>query len=378
MDRTPPEDGPPEPSRPNRGALGNDPFEESESPDQLLDRFEVLKARRPARTPDRPSVIPRVRRAVKALVPDAKGSSRSRSKPAAGRHRPPRTTPRLREIEPPDPANLLERLLSDDDRRRLSALEHLVEEEMPYDSLGFSPSVARTAFPFFYALYRFYFRVRSEGHDQIPVEGPAILAGNHAGLLPLDGAMTVVDVLLHSDPPRLPRAIVEHWAGTLPWINIFFARIGQVVGTRENFSDLLDSRQLVLVYPEGIDGIRKLASQRYRLQKFRMGFVEEALRARAPIIPVATIGSDDQAPILYDLRFIARRIGLPVFPITPTFPWLGPLGLLPYPVRYRIVYGEPLDFHERYSAEEAKDPRLVRYLANQVRRAIQQLVDRGR
>jgi len=124
--------------------------------------------------------------------------------------------------------------------------------------------------------------------------------------------------------------------------------------------------------------VRKPITQRYRLQRFRVGFIEHSLRARAPIVPMAIIGSDDQAPILYDFKPIAKRMGLPALPITPTFPWLGPLGLLPYPVGYRIVYGEPLPFHERFGPEGAEDARLVRYLANQVRRSVQQLVDRNR
>jgi 1-acyl-sn-glycerol-3-phosphate acyltransferase len=190
--------------------------------------------------------------------------------------------------------------------------------------------------------------------------------------------MGVVDILLNSDPPRLARAVVDRWAGSLPWVNIFFARVGQVVGTRENFANLLGDGQLVFVFPEGMEGIRKTITQRYRLQAFRVGFIEHALRARAPIVPMAIIGSDDQAPILYNLKPLARRLGLPVAPITPTFPWLGPLGLLPYPVSYKIVYGEPLNFHERFGPEGADDARLVRYLANQVRRTVQQLIDRSR
>jgi 1-acyl-sn-glycerol-3-phosphate acyltransferase len=154
--------------------------------------------------------------------------------------------------------------------------------------------------------------------------------------------------------------------------------VGQIIGTRENFSDLLDDGQMVLVFPEGMEGVRKTIAQRYRLQPFRVGFVEHALRARSPIVPMAVIGSDDQTPILYDLKSLARRLGLPVLPITPTFPFLGPLGLLPYPVSYKIVYGEPLDFHERFGPEGADDARLVRYLTNQVRRAVQLLLDRNR
>jgi len=281
-------------------------------------------------------------------------------------------------VEFAEQSGLLDRFVPESERRRLVALGHLVDGEAPYDRFGFSPSALRAAFPLFLALYRFYFRVRSEGHENIPAEGPAILAANHGGLLPFDGAMGILDVLLHTDPPRLARAIVDRWAGRLPWVNVFYARVGQVVGTRENFSDLLEDGQLVFVFPEGVEGIRKLVTQRYRLQGFHVGFVEQALRVGAPIIPMAILGSDDQAPILFDLKPLARSLGLPVLPITPTFPWFGPLGLLPYPVRYRIVYGEPLRFHERFGPEGAEDARLVRYLANQVRRSVQLLVDRHR
>ena len=347
-------------------ALGRDPFAESLSLDPFLERLEgrggALAARAPALRPA-PAPAPR-------LEPQPS--------PAALRRRRRSSTPGLAEIEVPDDTSWPERLLGEEERRRLAALTHLVEGETPYDRFGFSPRTFRLGFPFFYAIYRLYFRVRSEGHENLPQEGAAILTGNHGGLLPFDAAMAVVDVLLHSDPPRLLRAIVDRWAGQLPWINVFYARVGQVIGTRENFAELLDDGQMVLVFPEGTEGIRKTVTQRYRLQRFRVGFIEQALRARAPIVPVAFIGSDDQAPILYDVKPLARRLGLPVAPITPTFPWLGPLGLLPYPVRYRIVYGEPLHFHERFGPEGAEDARLVRYLANQVRLVVQKLVDKSR
>jgi 1-acyl-sn-glycerol-3-phosphate acyltransferase len=285
-------------------------------------------------------------------------------------------TPRLAEIEAPDPAGLLDRWLGPDERRRLAALQHLVENEVAYDRFGMSPEVLRRAFPFFYALYRLYFRVRSRGHEHLPREGPAIIASNHGGLLPFDAAMLILDVLLHTDPPRLARSIVDRWAGELPWVSTFYARVGQVVGTRENFADLLADGQLVLVFPEGTAGIRKTIAQRNRLQKFHVGFVEQALQSRTPIVPAAVVGADDQAPILYDFQALARRLGLPALPITPTFPLLGPVGLLPYPVRYRVVFGEPLPYHERFGPEDAGDPRLVRYLAREVRQTVQRLVDR--
>jgi 1-acyl-sn-glycerol-3-phosphate acyltransferase len=359
------------------GALGRDPFAEEAEGDPPLERWlDALEGGRtraavPRRGADRPAPERRGRPSTVRDGPAATATLR----PARRRWA---TTPSLSEIDLPDAEDLLDRLLGEDDRRRIAALSHLAPNDVPFDRFGFSPKIIRRTFPLAYALYRLYFRVRSEGHEHIPARGPVVLATNHGGLLPFDGAMAIVDVALHTDPPRLARSIVDRWAGTLPWINVFFARVGQVIGTRENFASLLDEGQIVLVFPEGMNGIRKTVTQRHRVQPFHVGFVEQALRCRTPIVPMAIIGSDDQAPILYDVQPLARLLGLPVAPITPTFPWFGPLGLLPYPVSYRIVYGEPLHFQERFDPEGAEDSRLVRHLANRVRRAVQELVDRGR
>ncbi len=373
------------PSGEPRRALGRDPFDEPEGPDAFESALRARSgAPAEARGPETPVPAPEPA-ALDAPEPDAPDVTESDALDAreddltrGRRRRGYCRTPRVDEVELTAPESLAERMLSEDVRRRLGALTHLVEGGAPYDRYGFSPAAAQTAFPFFLALYRHYFRVESRGHENIPTEGPAVLAANHGGLLPFDGAMTVVDTLLNSDPPRLPRAVVDRWAGALPFVNVFFARVGQVIGTRENVNDLLDDGQLLLVFPEGMSGVRKRITQRYRVQRFYKGFVEAALRADAPIVPMAIVGSDDQAPILYDFQGLAKALGLPSFPITPTFPWLGPAGLLPYPVRYEIVYGEPLAFHERFGPEGAEDPQLVRYLANQVRREVQRLLDRNR
>jgi len=361
-------------------ALGRDPFEDAVPIDPFVARLERVALGAAPRARRAPRIQPVAPFPRPVAEPEAapRPAARAPERPAIPLRRKRATSPALTEVELPETRGLLDRLLGEEERRRLSALSHLVDGETAFDRYGFSPETIRAAFPWFHALYRWYFRVRSEGHEHVPVEGPAVLVANHGGLLPFDAAMAVMDVLLHSDPPRLARAIVDRWAGTLPWINIFYARVGQVIGTRENFADLLDDGQLVLVFPEGMEGVRKPITQRYRLQTFRVGFIEQALRARAPIVPMAIVGSDDQAPILYDLKPLARSLGLPFLPITPTFPWLGPLGLLPYPVGYRIVYGEPLCFHERFGPEGADDARLVRYLANQARRAVQLLLDRSR
>jgi 1-acyl-sn-glycerol-3-phosphate acyltransferase len=390
-------------------ALGRDPFDDLTIPDPCFEQLDQLEARRadspaPQRRAQTAAAMPATSEPTSATPtkfeagsakptlaakpttkPTTKRTTRhskdtppSRDNLARISQRRWSTTPPLTDIDLPPAKGWLDRLLNPEERRVLASLAHLVEGDSPYDRFGYSPEALKTAFPLFHALYRLYFRVRSEGHEHIPSEGPAVLAGNHGGLLPFDAAMAIIDIALHTDPPRLARTIVDRWAGALPWVNIFYARVGQVVGTRENFAKLLDDGQLLLVYPEGIEGMRKTIAHRYRLQEFRVGFIERALRARAPIVPVAFIGSDDQSPILFDLKPLARRLGVPVAPITPTFPWFGPLGLLPYPVSYRIIYGEPLRYHERFGPEGADDARLVRYLANQVRRNVQLLIDRNR
>ena len=267
-------------------------------------------------------------------------------------------------------------LLGSEDAQRIQRAFASVAE-CGRDPFGLDLKTARRALAVFKQLYRYYFRVDSQGHSAVPEKGPALLAGNHGGLLPFDGAMVIVDLLLRGEPPRLVRSIVDRWAGSLPFVNVFYARVGQVIGTRPNVRALLERDQLVLVFPEGVAGIRKRAAERYVLQDFHVGFVEESLRYRVPIVPVAVVGADDQSPILYDLKPLAKLLGLPVFPITPTFPLLGPRGLLPYPVRYEIRYGEPFRFYDEYPAEAARDPHAIRYMAERVRDRIQEMVDEG-
>ncbi len=266
-------------------------------------------------------------------------------------------------------------LLDRDEERRLQAAAASCGDGA-YDRLGISIQACRRTLALFKLLHRYYFRVESSGHEQIPEKGCAILAGNHGGLLPFDAAMAVVDVCLRGNSPRLVRTIVERWVGSLPFLNVFYARVGQVIGTRENFRELLSRQELVLVFPEGVGGIQKRAADRYVLQPFRVGFVEESIRSRAPIVPVAFIGADDQAPILYDIKPLAKLLQLPVFPVTPTFPLLGPLGLLPYPVRYEIEYGEPFHFYEEHPQSVIGDPQAVRKMVERVRGRIQSMVDR--
>ncbi|MCZ7581926.1 MAG: 1-acyl-sn-glycerol-3-phosphate acyltransferase [Deltaproteobacteria bacterium] len=156
-----------------------------------------------------------------------------------------------------------------------------------------------------------------------------------------------------------------------------FARIGQVVGARRNFNDLLSNDELLAIFPEGTKGLGKPFSRRYQLARFNVGFIESALRYKAPIVPIAVVGAEEQLPMVGNLKPIARLFNFPYFPITPFFPLLGPIGMLPMPVQYHIYYGKPLHFYEEYSAETINEPEKVRMLAHQVQMTIQDMLIAG-
>jgi 1-acyl-sn-glycerol-3-phosphate acyltransferase len=189
--------------------------------------------------------------------------------------------------------------------------------------------------------------------------------------------------LLREHPlPRHPRFMVLNWAFDLPWVSVFIRKVGGVVASPYNALRLLEQDQLVAVFPEGVKGTGKPYAERYRVQRFgRGGFVEIALRAGAPIVPVAVVGSEEIYPKLADFPPLARLIGAPFFPITPTFPWLGPLGAVPLPSRWRIEFCEPIETAS-YGPEAASDRAVVLELTERVRDTVQQalyanLVRRG-
>jgi 1-acyl-sn-glycerol-3-phosphate acyltransferase len=250
------------------------------------------------------------------------------------------------------------------------------------DEWGFDEEFADLVEPFFGFLYDSWWRVQAEGAERVPAHGPALLAANHAGILPWDATMISVALLREHPLPRHPRVLVLNRAFELPWISTAIRRVGGVVASPYNALRLLEQDKLVAVFPEGVKGIGKPYSERYRLQRFgRGGFVEIALRAGAPIVPVAVVGSEEIYPKLADVPALARLIGAPFFPVTPTFPWLGPLGVVPLPSRWRIEFLDPIDT-AAYGPEAAADRALVLELSERVRATVQEalyvnLVRRG-
>jgi len=244
--------------------------------------------------------------------------------------------------------------------------------EFGFDRYGMEiASVRRSVLPAA-VLYRYYFRAQTFGIERMPA-GRVLLISNHAGQLPFDATMLGVATLLEASPPRIARGMGEYWIPQLPFVNWLATRAGQLVGTPENCAQLLEGGECVMVFPEGVRGMNKTWDQRYRLQRFGTGFMRLALETQTPIVPVGIVGSEEQQPGLLNLRGLGRALGMPAFPITPTFPWLGPLGLLPLPVRYRIHFGEPLHFTGDSNDEDAA----IEARVEEVRIAIASLLEHG-
>jgi 1-acyl-sn-glycerol-3-phosphate acyltransferase len=233
---------------------------------------------------------------------------------------------------------------------------------------GLDPRVVARVLRGIEPLYTYYFRVRSYNAHHIPARGAAILAANHSGLLPLDGVMLYADIVEHTEPPRVPRILADLFVSRLPLIGTLFARAGVVSGARRNLHRLLDRGELIGVFPEGTPGIGKEYRQRYQLQDWRVGHAELAIRHRAPVIPVAIIGPEEQWPLIARIDAI-RPFGAPYLPI-PAVP-------LPLPVRYHIHYGAPLYLHQGLGAEAADDPAAVDAAADRVKQAVQALIHAG-
>ena len=259
-------------------------------------------------------------------------------------------------------------------RESLEAVTRRLAGGYEEDDWGLDEEFAETALPFLEFLYDRWWRIHAEGVTHVPSHGRAMLVANHAGILPWDAAMIAVAIQREHPLPRHPRFTVLDWAFELPYVSVAIRKLGGVPASPYNALRLLEQEELVAVFPEGTSGTQKLYRDRYRLQRFgRGGFVEIALRTGAPIVPVAIVGSEEIHPKLADAPLLARAAGTPFFPVTPTFPALGPLGAIPLPSRWRMEFCEPIELSE-FGPDAAGDRALVFELSEHVRELIQQKV----
>ena len=262
------------------------------------------------------------------------------------------------------------------ERRLESALDFLVRRMQGgyrIDEYGFDADLTENVvLPILRPLYEKWFRVEVNGVDNIPAEGGALLVANHGGgLWALDAAMTAVAVHVEHPAGRYLRPLGADLLFSTPGVGSLARKTGSTLACGEDAERMLAAGELVGVWPEGFKGIGKPFRERYKLQRFgRGGFVHAAIKAGVPIIPVSIVGAEEIHPVLGNAKVLARLFDLPYFPLTPTFPWLGPLGLVPLPSKWYIEFGTPIHT-EDVDADAAEDPATVFELADRVRETIQ-------
>ncbi|MEO6789938.1 MAG: lysophospholipid acyltransferase family protein [Ornithinibacter sp.] len=255
----------------------------------------------------------------------------------------------------------------------LAYVRRRVEGDYTVDDFGYDADfTANVFYPMLRPIYRHWFRVEVRGIENIPQTGGALVVSNHSGTIALDSLM--VQLAIHDEHPghRVMRALGADLVFQTPFLGTMARRSGSTLATNSDAERLFAQGELVGVFPEGFKGVGKPFSERYKLQRFgRGGFVAAALSAEVPIVPCSVVGAEEIAPLIGNMGAVARLFGLPYAPITPTFPLLGPLGMIPLPSKWIIEFGAPIPT-DGYGAGAAEDPMLVFDLTDRVRETIQQ------
>ncbi|WP_193318826.1 lysophospholipid acyltransferase family protein [Nonomuraea phyllanthi] len=256
----------------------------------------------------------------------------------------------------------------------LAFLRRRIEGDYEVDEFGYDPELTdKVVLELIRPLYAEWFRVETVELKNVPDEGGALVVANHSGTLPLDALM--LQLALHDEAGRPLRLLGADLVYQLPVLSHLARKTGHTLACREDADRLMRKGELVGVFPEGYKGVGKPFSERYKLQRFgRGGFVASAIRAGVPIVPTAIVGAEEIYPKIGDLKSLARLLGLPYLPITPFFPLLGPLGLVPLPSKWMIEFGEPIRTDE-YDPSAADDPMVVFNLTDHVREVIQQMLN---
>jgi 1-acyl-sn-glycerol-3-phosphate acyltransferase len=255
--------------------------------------------------------------------------------------------------------------------RFLAFLRRRLTGEYAVDEYGFDQEVAeKLLLASLRPIAEKWFRIDVRGVENLPVDGGALVVSNHSGTVPVDGLMTMWAI--HEHTGRFLRPLGADLVFRLPFVSALARKGGATLACNEDAERMLAGGELVGVWPEGFKGIGKPFAERYKLQRFgRGGFVAAALRTGVPIVPLSVVGAEEIYPLVGNLPSLARLLGVPYVPITPLFPWLGPLGLVPLPSKWLMEFGDPVRTDE-YAASAADDPMLVFNVTDQVRETIQQ------
>jgi len=280
--------------------------------------------------------------------------------------------------QPPAPAERIGPFDAETVREAIRFLGRRMTGQYDIDEFGFDAEITEKVFaPLARPVYRHYWRVEWRDVENVPAEGAALLVGNHSGTLPLDALVMKFGLLDEHPAHRHVRLLAADLAFRTPILGALARKSGATLACDEDATRLLESGEWVGVFPEGYKGVGKGYKNRYRLQRFgRGGFVEIALRTGVPIVPVAIVGSEEIYPMIGNAKLVARIGGFPYFPITPLFPWLGPLGLILLPSKWVVRFGEPIDT-KAYGPDAWQDAMLVFELTDKVRDIIQQMLHKN-
>jgi len=231
-----------------------------------------------------------------------------------------------------------------------------------YDPWGYNENTAKVGLALVKLLYDKYFRVTAHGLENIPKKGRVLVIPNHSGQLPMDGMLIGVAMATNENGPRAARAMIERFFPTVPWVGNLLNSFGGVIGDPVNCIKMLESEEAVVVFPEGVRGSGKLYKHRYELQRFGNGFMHLAMQTRTPIVPCGVVGCEETMPSVYDVKWLAKLLGIPYAPIAP---------LLPLPARVYLNFGEPIQFKPADSEDK------VTAQVEKVKDEIRRLIDKG-
>ena len=246
--------------------------------------------------------------------------------------------------------------------------EHINRIRKPIGTLGYDPGgynneVIKVGFSLTRQLYEKYFRVHAQGVENVPAEGPVLIVANHSGQLPIDGLLIGYALASRQHQPRIPRAMIERFFPTVPWLGNLLNEMGAVLGDPVNCAKMLANDEAVIVFPEGIRGSGKLYHDRYQLKRFGNGFMHLAMKYKASIVPVGVVGCEETLPAIANIKPLARALGIPYAPVTL------PVVL---PAKVHLNFGAPMVFDDLEIPEEQITARV-----EQVKAEISRLIDKG-
>ncbi|MFV1873858.1 MAG: lysophospholipid acyltransferase family protein [Oleiphilus sp.] len=232
-----------------------------------------------------------------------------------------------------------------------------------YDPWGFNTDTNKIVLSLFSNIYDKYFRVETSGIEHVPDTGPVLIIGNHSGQLPIDGTLIAYAIASRKKAPRLPRAMIERFFPTVPFLGNFLNQIGAVLGDPINCARMLENGEAIVVFPEGIRGSGKMYKDRYQLKRFGNGFLHLAMKHNTPIVPVGVVGCEETIPAFANLKPLASLLNVPYVPVA--LPFI-------FPAKVRLNFGKPIYFENEDLTEEQVTRRVEK-----VKSAISDLIAKG-